>query len=334
LLIGLAPEEIDTPPFKEQRKEQEQLQTIQESLVEEKKQLPRFTWQVALMLIIIILAWSTPNVIGRYLAMNSALTPLQISVLRYIPAAITLVFYSLSTKRGRLLFATLRAQWFHLLAASIILSSFVVLQMYSVTLTNASASSFLLNINPIVTFLLSLVILKERHRWWGGLGVVIAAAGIFFIAVPLENLTLVFAKDLLLGNLLAFLSGVMWAFYTIYLKRFLKTSDPIIVTTWTLSFSSLFLLVAMFAIDGWFSSPPAYYHILTTIFLGIVPTAIAFTLWFETIKRIPVQKASAFQFLIPVFATLFALAMGETITWFFALGGGLILCGLLLTQLS
>lgn len=72
-----------------------------------------------------------------------------------------------------------------------------------------------------------------------------------------------------------------------------------------------------------------------TTFLGIIPTAISFTLWFETIKRIPVQKASVFQFLIPIIATVFAIIfLGEIINWQFGLGAGLILGGLVVTQLS
>ncbi|MCE7746308.1 MAG: EamA family transporter, partial [Candidatus Heimdallarchaeota archaeon] len=83
-----------------------------------------------------------------------------------------------------------------------------------------------------------------------------------------------------------------------------------------------------------FTSATKYYHILTLVFMGVVPTAIAFTLWFEIIRRIPVQKASVFQFLIPIIATLFALAMKEYPDWFFALGGVLIIGGLYITQKS
>jgi len=333
LLICLPLEEERVPDFSKERSPAPE-PSIEQPLAEPAQPPRLFSWQVAVMLVIIVVAWATPNVIGRYLAVKSALTPLQISALRYLPASLTLLIYCLLSRKSKTLFITLKTHWLHLLVASVILTSFVILQMYSVTLTNASASSFLLNINPVVTFLLSLVILKEHHRWWGGVGVVIASCGIFFIAVPIENLTLVFNREVLLGNLLAFLSGVMWAFYSVYLKRFLKTENPIVVTTWNLSFSATILLIAMFAVDGWFSSPPAYYHIILTVFMGIVPTAIAFTLWFETIRRIPVQKASVFQFLIPIIATLFALTMGETIDWFFALGGVLILGGLLLTQFA
>jgi drug/metabolite transporter (DMT)-like permease len=293
-----------------------------------------FSWQVVLMITIVVLAWSTPNIIGRYLQVNSDLLPIQISTLRYIPAALTLLIFCLITKRGKQLIIDLKDKHYHLVIASIILTSFVLLQMYSVRFTEASASAFLLNVNPVITFVLSLIILKERHRWWGGLGVLIAAAGIFFIAVPLDEIGDLISSDKLLGNILAFLSGVAWAVYTVYLKRFLKEKDPVTVTTWSLSFSAIILTITMFAVEGWFITPPAYYHIILTTFLGIVPTSIAFTLWFETLKRIPVQKASAFQFLIPVIATLFALALGETVDLFFGLGGGLILIGLIITQFS
>lgn len=293
-----------------------------------------FTWQVISMLIIIILAWSTPNVVGEYLTNNSGLTPIQISTIRYLPAALTLVIVCLITKRGKQLLIDLKEKHIHLIIASLILASFVLFQMYSVKYTTASASSFLLNVNPVITFVLSIIILKERHKWWGALGVLISFAGVFFIAVDIREISTFFSSETTLGNFLGFMSGVSWAAYTVYLKKFLKERDPITTTTWTLSFSAIILLIIMLAVDRNFTVGTRYYHIITLVFLGVVPTAIAFTLWFETIRRIPVQKASVFQFLIPIIATLFALAIQETIDWFFALGGVLIIAGLLITQKS
>ncbi|HUU77188.1 MAG TPA: DMT family transporter [candidate division Zixibacteria bacterium] len=295
----------------------------------------RLLLPIIIMLFIIVVTWATPNVVGRYLTSNDLLTPTQISALRYIPASITLLIFCFITKRGKLLIAVLKEKYIHLLIASIILTSFVLFQMFSVKYTTASASSFLLNVNPVITFVLSIIILKERHKWWGGIGVAIASIGIFFIAIPLDNISQLFNSANILGNFLAFLSGVAWAFYSIYLKRFLKEKDPIVTSTWNLTFSAIILTVVMFAVDGWFSTNPGINAFLLTTFLGIVPTAISFTLWFETIRRISVQKASVFQFLIPIFATLLAiLFLQETIDWQFGLGAGLILIGLVVTQTS
>ncbi|NHJ33161.1 MAG: DMT family transporter [Asgard group archaeon] len=302
--------------------------------VTEDKPKREFTWQVIIMLAFTIVAWSTPNVVGEYLTNNSGLTPIQISAIRYLPAALTLVIVCLATKRGKQLLIDIKEKHIHLVIASLILASFVLFQMYSVKFTTASASSFLLNVNPVITFVLSIIILKERHKWWGAIGVLISFAGVFFIAVDVRDISAVFASGAFLGNFLGFMSGVAWAAYTIYLKRFLKERDAITTTTWTLSISAIVLLILMLIIDRNFIEGTKYYHILTLVFLGIVPTAIAFTLWFETIRRIPVQKASVFQFLIPILATIFALAMNETIDWFFALGGALIISGVFITQKS
>jgi len=295
----------------------------------------KFTWQVVLMLIVVVVTWATPNVVGRYLAENNLLTPTQISALRYIPAALTLLIVVLATKKWKLFVEDIKVKHYHLVFAAIILASFVLLQMYSVVYTEASASAFLLNVNPVITFVLTIIILKERHKWWGAIGVLLAAVGIFFIAVPLNEISKIFSSTVILGNLLAFLSGFAWAAYSIYLKRFLRERDPITVTTWTLSISAVILTIVMFSVDGWFSTAPRYYTILLTTFLGIVPTALAFTLWFVIIRRVSVQKASVYQFLIPIIATLLAvLFLGEQLTWWFGLGAGLILIGLLITQKS
>ena len=58
----------------------------------------------------------------------------------------------------------MKVKHYHLIIAAVILASFVLLQMYSVVYTTASASSFLLNVNPVITFVLTIIILKERHK--------------------------------------------------------------------------------------------------------------------------------------------------------------------------
>ena len=175
----------------------------------------KFTWQVILMLIVVVVTWATPNVVGRYLVENNLLTPTQIGALRYLPAAITLLIVVLATKKWKLFIEDIKVKHYHLVIAALILASFVLLQMYSVVYTEASASSFLLNVNPVITFILTIIILKERHKWWGAIGVLLAAVGIFFIAIPLAEITSIFSSTVILGNILAFLSGVAWAAYSI-----------------------------------------------------------------------------------------------------------------------
>ncbi|MEA2070340.1 MAG: DMT family transporter, partial [Asgard group archaeon] len=215
----------------------------------------------------------------------------------------------------------------------IILSTFLLLQMYSVKFTTASASSFLLNVNPIITYLLAFLILKEEHQWWGFIGVIVSIGGVFLIAVPIDEIGNLFASQLFLGNIMAFLSGFAWAVYSIYIKRFLKKEDPVICTTWSIIVSTIILCIAMVIFEGGFPQNLNWVSTCLLLFMGIIPTAIAFTLWLYVIGKTPVQKLSVFQFLIPIIATLLAvLFLNETLNKFFYIGAGLIIIGLLITQ--
>jgi len=65
---------------------------------------------VILMLIFIVVTWATPNVVGRYLSLQEVnpLSPTQISALRYLPAAITLLIVCFISRRTKSLFETLK----------------------------------------------------------------------------------------------------------------------------------------------------------------------------------------------------------------------------------
>ncbi|MBD3190009.1 MAG: EamA family transporter [Candidatus Heimdallarchaeota archaeon] len=298
----------------------------------------KMTWEVLIMVMIAIISWATPNVIGRYLAQTSTLSPIQISVFRYIPATIVMMVICLLTKRGRQLITTLKKNVLHLFLASLFLDGLVLFQMFSVVYTSASASAFLLNANPVFAYLLAIVLLKEKRHWWGLIGVFISLAGIFLVGIPIEELHVFITSETILGNLLGLLSGLSWAGYTIYLKKFLKKEEPMSTTSWTLFFSLVLLVPAMIIellIANDLKFNPSWEALLLTTFMGIFATAIGFTLWFASLRKAPVQKISVFQFLTPIIATLLAvLFLSETINYIFAIGGSLIIIGLLITQKS
>lgn len=298
----------------------------------------KMTWQVFVMVLIAIISWATPNVIGRYLAQTSTLSPIQISVFRYVPATIVMILICLVTNRGRQLIGTLKKNFVHLFIASLFLDGLVLFQMFSVVYTSASASAFLLNANPVFAYLLAILLLKEKRHWWGLIGVFISLIGIFLVAIPIEELHVLIASETILGNILGLLSGVSWAGYTIYLKKFLKKEEPMSTTSWTLSFSLVTLVPAMI-IELFISNEqtfrPSWEAVLLTVFMGVFATAIGFTLWFASVRKAPVQKISVFQFLTPIIATLLAVIfLNETINYIFAIGGVLIIIGLLITQKS
>ncbi|MEE9594859.1 MAG: DMT family transporter, partial [Candidatus Hydrothermarchaeales archaeon] len=69
--------------------------------------------------------------------------------------------------------------------------------------------------------------------------------------------------------------------------------------------------------------------------LVLFPTALAFFLWFEALKRMEASKVSMFIFLIPVFAVVFSrVFLSEPITTFTIAYAALVLLGVYMSQLE
>ena len=74
---------------------------------------------------------------------------------------------------------------------------------------------------------------------------------------------------------------------------------------------------------GWSLEPRDW---VAAIILGLLCTAVAYTIWVEGVSRLPVQHSAILGFLTPVVAPLFAwLLLGEAVTLPTALGGVLII---------
>ena len=66
--------------------------------------------------------------------------------------------------------------------------------------------------------------------------------------------------------------------------------------------------------------------VVAALILGLVCTAVAYSIWVEGVARIRVQHSSILGFLTPVVAPLFAwVLLGEDITLAVAVGGALII---------
>lgn len=136
------------------------------------------------------------------------------------------------------------------------------------------------------------------------------------------------------GMLAAFLSAVLFAFYTLYAERGLKR-----YSVWTI----LFYAFTMAAGFWWCVTPPwkilaARYPLRTWLLfvsLSVVSTVLPFSLFFSGIRRIKATQASITGMLEPVVAGFVAyLFLGETLTILQLIGASLVLGGIVLLQIE
>jgi len=130
------------------------------------------------------------------------------------------------------------------------------------------------------------------------------------------------------GTVAAFLYGAS----ANLVKRYFSGLPPAAVAAATLAWGAL--LLAPFAAWQWPPAQPSAQAWFSLIALGVVCTGFAYAIYFRLIQRIGAPRATTVTYLVPIFGVLWAwLALGEPLTISMAVGGVLILGGMLYGQL-
>lgn len=129
------------------------------------------------------------------------------------------------------------------------------------------------------------------------------------------------------GTAGAFLYGVS----ANLVKRHFAGLPPAAVAAATLAWGAV--LLSPFAVWQWPSARIPMEAWLSLIALGVVCTGIAYAFYYRLIQRVGAPRATTVTYLVPIFGVLWAwLALGEPLTLGMAVGGALILGGMLYGQ--
>jgi drug/metabolite transporter (DMT)-like permease len=173
----------------------------------------------------------------------------------------------------------------------------------------AGQATLLNNTFPIWAVLLSLFVLDERPTFHLGLALAIASAGVFLVLGG-DHLTL----ELGTGQVLALVSAITGGVAVTSMRRLRATDNA---PTIFFAFAVGGILAGLpFAAGGWPSSPSAW------LAAGAVGIAAFFAqlLMTEAYGALSVPEAALWQQLTPIASYLWALTLGEGISWSTAAG--------------
>jgi drug/metabolite transporter (DMT)-like permease len=129
------------------------------------------------------------------------------------------------------------------------------------------------------------------------------------------------------GTAGAFLYGVS----ANLVKRHFAGLPPAAVAAATLAWGAV--LLSPFAVWQWPSARVSTEAWFSLIALGVVCTGIAYGFYYRLIQRVGAPRATTVTYLVPIFGVLWAwLALGESLSLGMAVGGALILGGMLMAQ--
>jgi probable blue pigment (indigoidine) exporter len=262
-------------------------------------------------------AWGTTYLVTTELLPPDR--PLLAGVLRALPAGVVLAAVTKQRPAGR---------WWGraLVLGTLNIGAFFALLFVAAYRLPGGVAATLGAIQPLLAAGLAAVLLRERVRPH-----VVVAGALGVLGVSL--LVLRAGAQLDGTGVLAGLAGATsMATGVVLTKRWGRPVPLLAFTSWQLVAGGLVLLPVALAVEG----PPPHLtgtNLLGYLWLGTVGTAVAYSLWFRGIERLPVARVSLLGLLSPVVATVVGwLVLQQGMTGTQLAGAGMVLGALWLGQ--
>lgn len=179
--------------------------------------------------------------------------------------------------------------------------------------------------NPLLTLLVSLVLLKQRAGWLRWSGMIAGGAGAILL-ILLSGTPAGFGSDTRLGNLMVFLNALSYAIYLALAKPLMQKYEPLVVIFWNFFFGLFFVLPfswTQFTEIRWILIPQhVWWGLLFTV---LAVTYFAYLASILALKRLQPYQVSVYVYLQPFVAALLALYFGKDQLSLPLLAGGLLI---------
>lgn len=263
------------------------------------------------------LAWGTTYVVTTELLPPGR--PLLAGMLRALPAGLVLVALTRQRPVGT---------WWAKAAVlgTLNIGGFFALLFVAAYRLPGGVAATLGAVQPLVAAGLAATLLRERLR-----PEVVAAGVIGVVGVALLVLRAGAQLDGL-GVLAGLAGAASMATGVVLTKRWGRPVPLLAFTAWQLVAGGLVLTPLALAFEG---LPPSLGagHLAGYLWLGSVGTAVAYSLWFRGIERLPVARVSLLGLLSPIVATTAGwIVLGQTLTPVQGVGAALVLGALWLGQ--
>ncbi len=204
----------------------------------------------------------------------------------------------------------------------------------SLYLTSAVNAGIVFSLAPILMLVGAHFVLRESMNYWQGIGSAIAFCGVVVIAVQGSYARLI-GLQVGAGDLVAFGAAVLFAGYTVLLKR-AKFGIPLIPLLVILLFfgalgSLPFALLEVWRGDHTHLAMKGY---LALLYCGTIGGGLLYMLYNWSIEILGASRAGTLQYTQPIFIAIFAwLILSERIEWYHFVGAALVAVGVLFVTL-
>jgi drug/metabolite transporter (DMT)-like permease len=283
-----------------------------------------------LLLMATVLFWSLNWIAGR--ALRDDVPAYSFALWRWVSAsALLLPFAWPHMVRG---WPAMRRSWPIMLALGVLGTTFCNVTSYTgLKYTTAVSGSILNSFVPVIIIAISWAFLGQRLRASQWAGVVISLTGVLSI-VGRGDPMVILALRFNVGDLWIIASTLLWALYTVCLRW----RPPDLHPLGLLGANAVVGVVAVLPGYLWSLAQGAHVNwtqpaVVGIVYAGIFPSVVGYIFWNNAVARVGPNKAGMFMHLLPVFASLLAIAfLGERLHLFHVAGMALIFGGIWLTS--
>ena len=271
-----------------------------------------------------VIAWASAFPAIR--AGLTALGPIELGAARFAIAAVPSAIF-LAIMRPAL--PGWSDGWRFLIGGLVHVALYTTLLNFGEKTVSAGAASFIINVNPIITAGLAMLILGERFGPLAWLGTAISFAGIGLIALGEGQ-----GIELSTGVLFILGAALCQSVTAIVQKPLFARHKALTVSAWNMVVGALALSPFLpHAVSQ--SASASSEALFAVVYLGIVPSLLAYATWTMMLARLPAGRASNFMYCVPPVATLMGfLWLGEAPTALGILGGVMALGGVVIVNLK
>jgi len=276
--------------------------------------------------LVTILIWGTAFISTKILLTD--FRPIEIIFYRFsIGLLVLMIAYphrlKVTNKKEELMFAA---------AGLCGITLYFLLENIALTYTAASNVGVIISVAPFFTALLANWLLDgEKPKPNFFIGFIAAIMGISLISF--NGIAVLELNPV--GDILALAAAIVWAVYSILLRKISQFGHNTIQTTRRIFCYGLIILTPilfLFQFEFGFERFARPSNTLNILFLGLGASALCFATWNFAVRILGAVKTSVYIYLVPVITVVASvIVLSERVTWMSALGTILTLSGLFIS---
>jgi len=242
--------------------------------------------------------WATYYVTGEVMiGKKTRLDPISLAFSRFLLGGLILFIYLFFTNRKQL-FSLTKKELLYVAVQSefmlVIMSSFLFWGQHYTTSINAA---LIMTLAPVITLALGAVTRTEKIGFLQTVCMLVAAAGCIVVVTDGKGGS--FSLSTWKGDLLVLISATSWSVATVMGKHVTSGKNAFPVTVWSMLIAALSLFIAgivkfvLYPGSMCLPETPLVWGYL--LYLGLIPTAIAFYAWFKALGTGSLNIVNAIQ---------------------------------------